>query len=126
MWEMACLAGFLNGREVAKRMVARDIGDEQSGAPHKGTIIFTGATASLRGSANFAGFAGAKMALRGLAQSMARELGPMGVHVAHTIIDGMSAGQQFLIGIHEINRKEILRHPVLDAFQNQIKAALGQ
>ena len=89
MWEMACLAGFLNGREVAKRMVARDIGDEQSGAPHKGTIIFTGATASLRGSANFAGFAGAKMALRGLAQSMARELGPMGVHVAHTFIDGM-------------------------------------
>jgi NAD(P)-dependent dehydrogenase (short-subunit alcohol dehydrogenase family) len=54
----------------------------------KGSIIFTGATASLRGSANFAGFSGGKMALRGLAQSMARELGPMGIHVAHTIIDG--------------------------------------
>lgn len=88
MWEMACLAGFLNGREVAKRMVAREIQTEQKGVPHKGTIIFTGATASLRGSANFAGFSGAKMALRALAQSMARELGPMGVHVAHTIIDG--------------------------------------
>jgi NAD(P)-dependent dehydrogenase (short-subunit alcohol dehydrogenase family) len=82
IWEMACLGGFLNGREVAKRMVARD------GEGHKGTIIFTGATASLRGSANFAAFAGAKHALRALAQSMARELGPRGIHVAHTIIDG--------------------------------------
>ena len=54
----------------------------------KGTIIFTGATASLRGSSHFAGFSGGKMALRALAQSMARELGPMGIHVAHTIIDG--------------------------------------
>ncbi len=89
MWEMACLAGFLNGREVARRMVARKIQTEQKGVPHKGTIIFTGATASLRGSANFAGFSGGKMALRALAQSMARELGPMGVHVAHTIIDGV-------------------------------------
>ena len=92
MWEMACLAGFLTGREVAKRMVARpDHGaDAQSGqgVVHKGSIIFTGATASLRGSANFAGFSGGKMALRALAQSMARELWPLGVHVAHTIIDG--------------------------------------
>ena len=78
IWEMACLSGFLNGREVARRMVKRE----------KGTIIFTGATASLRGSANFASFAGAKHALRALAQSMARELGPRGIHVAHTIIDG--------------------------------------
>jgi NAD(P)-dependent dehydrogenase (short-subunit alcohol dehydrogenase family) len=84
IWEMACMAGFLNGREVAKRMVAR----EGEGDGHKGTIIFTGATASLRGSANFAAFAGAKHALRALAQSMARELGPRGIHVAHVIIDG--------------------------------------
>jgi NAD(P)-dependent dehydrogenase (short-subunit alcohol dehydrogenase family) len=82
IWEMACLGGFLNGREVAKRMVARE------GEGHKGTIIFTGATASLRGSANFAAFAGAKHALRALAQSMARELGPRCIHEAHTIIDG--------------------------------------
>jgi NAD(P)-dependent dehydrogenase (short-subunit alcohol dehydrogenase family) len=81
IWEMACFGGFLYGREVAKRMVARE-------GAHKGTIIFTGATASLRGSANFAAFAGAKAALRALAQSMARELGPRGIHVAHTIIDG--------------------------------------
>jgi NAD(P)-dependent dehydrogenase (short-subunit alcohol dehydrogenase family) len=78
IWEMACFGGFLNGREVAKRMVTRQ----------RGTIIFTGATASLRGSANFAAFAGAKHALRALAQSMARELGPRGIHVAHSIIDG--------------------------------------
>ncbi|HWH82927.1 MAG TPA: SDR family oxidoreductase [Burkholderiaceae bacterium] len=78
IWEMACFGGFLNGREVAKRMVARG----------RGTIIFTGATAALRGSANFAAFAGAKHALRALAQSMARELGPQGVHVAHVVVDG--------------------------------------
>lgn len=82
IWEMACLSGFLNAREVARRMVAR------SGDGHKGTILFTGATASLRGSANFAAFAGAKHALRALAQSMARELGPQGIHVAHVVIDG--------------------------------------
>jgi NAD(P)-dependent dehydrogenase (short-subunit alcohol dehydrogenase family) len=92
MWEMACLAGFLTGREVAKRMVARpdatSDGQSGQGVAHKGSIIFTGATASLRGSANFAGFSGGKMALRALAQSMARELWPLGIHVAHTIIDG--------------------------------------
>ena len=82
VWEMACFGGFLNGREVARRMVARQ------GAGHKGTIIFTGATASLRGSANFAAFAGAKHALRALAQSMARELGPLSIHVAHVVVDG--------------------------------------
>ncbi|MCX7172832.1 MAG: SDR family oxidoreductase [Proteobacteria bacterium] len=78
IWEMACLGGFLAGREVAKRMVARG----------RGTIIYTGATASLRGAANFAAFAGAKHALRALAQSMARELGPKNIHVAHVIVDG--------------------------------------
>lgn len=82
IWEMACFSGFLNGREVAKRMLTRaDANRHQS-------IIFTGATASLRGSAGFAAFSGAKMALRALAQSMARELGPLGIHVAHSIIDG--------------------------------------
>jgi NAD(P)-dependent dehydrogenase (short-subunit alcohol dehydrogenase family) len=78
IWEMACFAGFLNAREVARRMVVRQ----------RGTILFTGATASMRGSANFAAFAGAKHALRALAQSMARELGPKGIHVAHIVIDG--------------------------------------
>ncbi|WP_151637826.1 SDR family oxidoreductase [Noviherbaspirillum aerium] len=78
IWEMACFSGFLVGREVARRMVTRE----------RGTIIFTGATAALRGSANFAAFAGAKHALRALAQSMARELGPKNIHVAHVVIDG--------------------------------------
>jgi NAD(P)-dependent dehydrogenase (short-subunit alcohol dehydrogenase family) len=78
VWEMGCFAGFLMGREAAKVMVPRQ----------RGTILFTGATASLRGSAGFAAFAGAKHALRALAQSMARELGPLGIHVAHTVIDG--------------------------------------
>jgi len=78
VWEMGCLAGFLMGREVSRRMVPRA----------RGTILFTGATASVRGSAGFSAFAGAKHALRALAQSMSRELGPQGIHVAHTIIDG--------------------------------------
>lgn len=82
IWEMACFSGFLNGREVAKRMVTR------ATPTHKQSIIFTGATASLRGGAGFAAFSGAKMALRALAQSMARELGPRGIHVSHSIIDG--------------------------------------
>jgi NAD(P)-dependent dehydrogenase (short-subunit alcohol dehydrogenase family) len=82
IWEMACFSGFLNGREVARRMVTRTAPDRPQ------TIIFTGATASLRGGANFGAFAGAKHALRALAQSMARELGPKGIHVAHSIIDG--------------------------------------
>jgi NAD(P)-dependent dehydrogenase (short-subunit alcohol dehydrogenase family) len=78
VWEMAAFAGFLMGREVAKRMVERQ----------RGTIIFTGATASLRGGAGFSAFSGAKAALRMLAQSMARELGPQNIHVAHAVIDG--------------------------------------
>ena len=78
VWEMACFAGFLMGREASRVMVPRG----------RGTILFTGATASVRGRAGFAAFAGAKHALRGLAQSMARELGPQGVHVAHVVIDG--------------------------------------
>jgi NAD(P)-dependent dehydrogenase (short-subunit alcohol dehydrogenase family) len=78
VWEMACFAGFLVGREAARVMLPRG----------HGTIIFTGATASLRGREGFAAFSGAKHGLRALAQSMARELGPQGIHVAHTVIDG--------------------------------------
>ena len=78
VWEMGCFAGFLMGREVAKAMVPRG----------RGTILFTGATSSVRGSSGFSAFSGAKHALRALAQSMARELGPQGIHVAHVVIDG--------------------------------------
>ncbi|MGA8050985.1 MAG: SDR family NAD(P)-dependent oxidoreductase, partial [Burkholderiales bacterium] len=79
MWRINCYAGFLVGREAARRMLPRG----------RGTILFTGATASLRGGAQFAAFAAAKHGLRALAQSMARELGPQGIHVAHVVIDGM-------------------------------------
>ena len=78
-WEISCLAGFLTGREAAKRMLQRG----------RGTILFTGATASVRGGKGFAAFAAAKFGLRAVAQSMARELGPQGIHVAHVIIDGV-------------------------------------
>ena len=78
IWEMACFSGFLTARKAARCMAPRG----------KGTMLFTGATASLRGAANFSAFAGAKAALRALAQSLARELGPRGIHVAHVVIDG--------------------------------------
>lgn len=79
VWEMAAFAGFLMGREVTGPMKERG----------RGTILFTGATASLRGGKVYSAFAGAKFALRALAQSMARELGPQNIHVAHVIVDGM-------------------------------------
>ncbi len=78
MWRVNAFGGFLVGREAARRMLPRG----------RGTILFTGATASLRGGAGVAAFAGGKFALRALAQSMARELGPRGLHVAHVVIDG--------------------------------------
>ncbi len=78
VWEMAAFSAFLFGREVSQRMVPRG----------RGTMIFTGATASVRGAAGFAAFSGAMHAKRALAQAMARELGPKGIHVAHTVIDG--------------------------------------
>jgi len=79
VWEMCALAGFLAGREAARVMLPRG----------KGSVLFTGATASLRGGAGFSAFSGGKAALRALAQSMARELGPKGLHVAHVVIDGL-------------------------------------
>eukprot|EP01129_Flabellula_baltica_P003118 TRINITY_DN12962_c0_g1_i1.p1 TRINITY_DN12962_c0_g1~~TRINITY_DN12962_c0_g1_i1.p1 ORF type:complete len:249 (+),score=44.83 TRINITY_DN12962_c0_g1_i1:31-747(+) len=78
-WQAGCLGGFLAAKEVLPAMQEKA----------KGTILFTGATASLRGGAKFAGFSVSKFGLRSLAQSMAREFGPLGVHVAHVIIDGI-------------------------------------
>ncbi|MEM9330879.1 MAG: SDR family NAD(P)-dependent oxidoreductase [Pseudomonadota bacterium] len=78
IWELACFAGFLTGREAARRMVPRG----------KGTILITGASASFKGFAGGAAFASAKFALRGMTQAMARELWPKGIHVAHVVIDG--------------------------------------
>jgi len=77
VWEMACYSGFLAGREAARHMLARG----------QGSIFFTGATASLRGGSGYAAFASAKFGLRAVAQSMARELGPKNIHVAHLVID---------------------------------------
>lgn len=77
VWEMACFAGFLAGREAARHMLPRG----------RGSIFFTGATASLRGGVGYAAFASAKFGLRAVAQSAAREWGPRGIHVAHLVID---------------------------------------
>ncbi|SLN40405.1 Gluconate 5-dehydrogenase [Falsiruegeria litorea R37] len=77
VWEMACFAGFLSGREAARYMVPRE----------RGNIFFTGASASMRGNSGYAAFSAGKSGLRALAQSMAKELGPKNIHVAHLVID---------------------------------------
>ncbi|MEM7358146.1 MAG: SDR family oxidoreductase [Pseudomonadota bacterium] len=104
VWEMACFSGFLMGREVAKHMLERG----------RGTIIFTGATASVRGAAGFSAFSSAKHALRALAQSMARELGPKNIHVAHTIIDGMIDSnfiRENIPGVDELREQDAILSP---------------
>jgi NAD(P)-dependent dehydrogenase (short-subunit alcohol dehydrogenase family) len=83
-WRVATFGGFLVGREAARRLAPLG----------KGTVIFTGATASLRGKPPFTAFASAKAGLRSLAQSMAREFGPSGIHVAHVVIDGGIDGEK--------------------------------
>src|SRR5262249_20338424 len=85
-WRVGCFGGFLVGREAARRLVPLG----------RGTVIFTGASASLRGKPGFAHFAAAKAGLRAIAQSMAREYGPLGIHVAHAVIDGGVAGERLL------------------------------
>jgi NAD(P)-dependent dehydrogenase (short-subunit alcohol dehydrogenase family) len=84
-WRVGCFAGFLVGQAAARRMAERG----------SGTILFTGATASLRGGANFVNLASPKFGLRAVAQSMARELGPKGIHVAHVIIDGQIESRRY-------------------------------
>ncbi len=90
-WRVGCFGGFLAGREAARRMVPRN----------RGTILFTGATASLRGRPPFAAFASAKAGLRIVAQSMAREFGPQGIHVAHVVIDGAIDGDKINLNLPE-------------------------
>lgn len=86
LWREHCLGGFLIGREAARRMVPRGAG----------SIFFTGASGSLRGRAGFAAFAAAKAGLRAVSQSMARELGPKGIHIAHVVVDGGIGGARLL------------------------------
>jgi len=87
-WRVGCLGGFLVGREAARRFTPRE----------RGTILFTGATASVKARPPFTAFASAKAGLRALAQAMAREFGPRGIHVAHVIIDGGIAGEKIKVG----------------------------
>jgi NAD(P)-dependent dehydrogenase (short-subunit alcohol dehydrogenase family) len=84
MWRVACFGGFLVGREAARRLVPMG----------RGTVLFTGASASMRGKPGFAHFSAAKAGLRMIAQAMAREYGPHGIHVAHVLVDGGIAGER--------------------------------
>src|SRR5262249_18281346 len=88
-WRVGCFGGFLVGREAVRRVLPGG----------RGTVLFTGATASVRGRANTTAFAAAKAGLRSLAQSMARAYGPQGIHVAHVVIDGGIAGDKIIKGI---------------------------
>lgn len=104
VWEMASYAGFLMAHNVAPHMEKRG----------RGTMIFTGATASVRGSAGFSAFAAAKHSLRALAQSCARELGPKGIHVAHTIIDGAIDSnfiREMFPNVDEMREKDLILNP---------------
>ncbi|MFL6817501.1 MAG: SDR family oxidoreductase [Bradyrhizobium sp.] len=107
VWEMACWAGFLAGRESARLMLPRG----------KGNIFFTGATASIRGGSGYAAFASAKFGLRGVAQAMARELGPKNIHVAHLIIDSgvdtawVRAQREQLWGKEAVDNPDLLMPP---------------
>jgi len=94
-WKSCCFGGFLFGREAVRSMVP-------SG---KGTLLFTGASASLRGRANFGAFNSAKAGLRTLAQAMAKEYGPKGIHVGHVIIDGAIAGDKIMYHLPELAKK---------------------
>jgi NAD(P)-dependent dehydrogenase (short-subunit alcohol dehydrogenase family) len=89
VWRVGCFGGFLVGREAVRRMLPAE----------RGTVIFTGATASLRGRPQTTAFAAAKAALRSLAQSMARAYGPRGIHVAHVVVDGGIAGDKIVHGL---------------------------
>jgi len=93
-WRVGCFGGFLVGREAARRFVPLG----------RGTILFTGASASLRGRPNFAHFSAAKAGLRMVTQSMAREYGPLGVHVAHVIVDGSIKGHRVLSRMPDLLR----------------------
>jgi NAD(P)-dependent dehydrogenase (short-subunit alcohol dehydrogenase family) len=92
LWRIGCFAGFLVGREAARRLVPLG----------RGTIVFTGASASLRGKPNFAQFSAAKAGLRMIAQSMAREYGALGIHVAHVVVDGGIAGERLLSRVPQL------------------------
>src|SRR5579862_9470992 len=114
VWEMACYGGFLTGREAARLML-----------PHgKGTILFTGATASLRGGIGYAAFASAKFGLRAVAQSMARELGPKNIHGAHLIIDAGVDTEFVRERIRERGGEEALAHLAPDQLMNP--ASVGE
>ena len=116
VWRLGCYAGFLFGREAARRMASRG----------KGTILFTGATASVRGSSHFAAFAAAKNGLRAVAQSMARELGPKNIHVAHVVIDGMidtaAVRQRFAERVKELGPDAMLATDAIAELYYQIHA----
>lgn len=92
VWRSACFGGFLVGQQAGRRMVERG----------SGTLLFTGATASVKARPPFGAFASAKFALRGLAQAMARDWGPKGVHVAHIVIDGAIGGEKIKQGLPQV------------------------
>ncbi len=120
-WQSGCFGGFLFAREAARKMQPNN----------SGTILFTGASASLRGKANFGAFNSAKAALRTLAQALAKEVGPEGIHVGHIIVDGAIHGEKISKRYPELAEKlgtqgMVNLQGIVDAyvyFHNQGKSA---
>jgi NAD(P)-dependent dehydrogenase (short-subunit alcohol dehydrogenase family) len=111
-WRVGCFGGFLFGREAVRRMVPQ----------RRGTLLFTGASASLRGRANFGAFNSAKGALRNLAQAMAKEYGPDHIHVGHVVIDGPIGGDKIIKGFpdyaNRLGEEGLINlEGIVDAFQ---------
>jgi len=113
IWRVGCLGGFIFGREVARVMQSRG----------EGTILFTGATASLRGKPSLAAFSAAKAGLRMVSQSLAREFHPQGIHVAHVVIDGLIHGEKILTRFADLAERKgpdglLLVNAIADVFWN--------
>ncbi len=97
-WRVCCYGGFLFGREAVRRFLAGEVDGAADPNVSRGTLLFTGASASLRGRANFGAFNSSKGALRNLAQAMAKEYGPDGIHVGHVVVDGPIGGDKIMQG----------------------------
>jgi len=115
MWDVNMLISFLVGREAARRMIPEDEEDNED-FKSRGTVLFTGATGSIRGKPPFVAFAQAKAGVRMLAQSMAREYGPKGLHVVHLIVDGVVNGNR----VNSLLEVEDLKGVNVDAYANQV------
>ena len=101
-WRVGCFGGFLFGREAVRRMASHEAADQGQTVNLRKSVLFTGASASLRGRANFGAFNAAKSALRNFAQALAKEVGAEGIHVGHVVVDGAIGGEKIKQGLPQV------------------------